>query len=92
MCQDGFLYPEHTTKHTTKGEVSIIVYKDALGIHKQSHVTEFGNMCLVRTWNKLEKSPFKMFQLILPTFARVRPLLFSRTGLSYLLNIIQCTS
>ena len=38
-----------------------------------------------------EKHLFKDFKLKLPAFARTRPLLFSRTGLSNLLNKIQFT-
>ena len=37
------------------------------------------------------KRPFKVFKVKLPAFARTRPLLFSRTGLSNLLNKIQFT-
>ena len=35
---------------------------------------------------ELEKHLFKDFKLKLPAFARTRPLLFNRTGLSNLLN------
>ena len=38
-----------------------------------------------------EKYLFKDFKLKLPAFARTRPLLFNRTGLSNLLNKIQFT-
>ena len=43
----------------------------------------------VRTWWYLEKHLFKNFELKLTGFARARPLLCSRTGLSNLLNKIQ---
>ena len=40
---------------------------------------------------KIKKNLFKDFRLKLPAFARTRPLLFSRTGFSNLLNKIQFT-
>ena len=39
----------------------------------------------------IRETPFKDFKLKLPAFARTRLLLFSRTGLSNLLNKIQFT-